>query len=194
MTHPGPVIHISPDFLKPTLNFFFPLFFLPPNLFYLLLFLVLHFHPLVSALDWPVRRQWVSPREMGPVPLLLLLLLLHLLLTVLLQHSTPPIRRWSISCLWCEQLYLCVHLLLLCSNHSLHSHQLKVCISQAQNINFFHPKLRILLTQTEENQILICVDWNHQSWLSSYSLLDAIVWQHLVYLKVTGLLRPCFQY
>lgn len=74
-------LHLLPFFL-----------FLPPDLFYLVLFLVLHFHPLVPALDCPVSRQWGSPKGTGLVPRLFLLLLL-LLLMVLLQHSAPPIRR-----------------------------------------------------------------------------------------------------
>lgn len=75
------------------------------------------FHAPVSGL---VRRQWASPRGMGPVPLLFLLL--HL------QHNiplTPPSRRWSISALclmWrralihtlCGHLVLCVIAALLC--------------------------------------------------------------------------------
>lgn len=47
MPHPGPVIQISPDFLKPTFNFFVFLFFPLPTCFicfFFLFFISTHFH------------------------------------------------------------------------------------------------------------------------------------------------------
>lgn len=80
--------HFPPVFFFCTFSFSNP----PSDMF--IEFLVFYFP--ISDLILPVRRQWGSPRGMGPVPLLLLLLFLFLVFRTLL---TLPDRRWFLSCL-----------------------------------------------------------------------------------------------